>query len=479
MNIPDSWIKTTVGYICKTTSGGTPSRKNSEYYNGDISWLKSGELKDEVIYHSEESITVDGLNNSSAKMLSPDTLLIALYGATVGRMGILGIPASTNQAICAITTPNGLKQRYLFWYLKYVRNDLLNKRIGGAQPNISQQIIRETEISLPPLPEQNRIVARIEELFTKLDAGVESLQKAKALLKQYRQSVLKAAVEGRLTEEWRRENADRIEPASALLERIQAERKQRLGKKYKSPKPIDTSNLPQLPDGWVWATWEDILSNEDGAFKRGPFGSTLKKSMFVESGYKVYEQYCPINDDCSFERYFITEQKYKEMESFAVQAGDYLISCSGSLGKITQVPSQFKKGIINQALLRVRINTKFYSDPFFMHFFRSPYFQKQLLTNTTGSAIQNLKGVRELKAIPNPLMSIQEQDIIVKEIDRLFSIIDKSELIIDSELKRSHSLRQSILKRAFEGKLVPQDSNDEPASVLLERIKDKNKINVS
>src|SRR5262249_10230353 len=153
---------------------------------------------------------------------------------------------------------------------------------------------------------------------------------------------------------------------------------------------------PELPQGWVWTTWESILSLDDGSFKRGPFGSALKKSIFVSSGYKVYEQYCPINDDCSYVRYYITPEKYEELKAFAVKARDFLISCSGvTLGRITQVPDDFEEGIINQALLRVRINNEIVNDQFFLKLFRSPYFQKQIFDNVTGSAIPNVKGVKD------------------------------------------------------------------------------------
>ena len=480
--LPSNWILVNFNLVSNKITDGTHHTPN--YTVSGVPFLSVKNIRnDSIDFDNCKYISLND-HNQLMKRCNPGYRDILLTkSGTIGRTAVIKTKMEFSLFVSVALLKlkqdllNPFFTKYYFDYY-FSKTNIQQTVKGGVIKNLHLEDINKLPIYLPPLPEQQRIVAKIEELFTKLDAGVAALQKAKALLKQYRQSVLKAAVEGKLTEEWRRENGKRIETASVLLERIQAERKQRLGSKYKPPKPVDSSNLPDLPDGWVWATWEDILSNEDGAFKRGPFGSSLKKSMFVESGYKVYEQYCPINDDCSFERYFITEQKYKEMESFAVQAGDYLISCSGSLGKITQVPSQFKKGIINQALLRVRINTKFYSAPFFMHFFGSPYFQKQLLTNTTGSAIQNLKGVRELKAIPIPLMSIQEQDIIVKEIDRLFSIIDESELIINTELKHSQSLRQSILKRAFEGKLVPQDPNDEPVSVLLERIKHVNKLNV-
>ncbi|MBC8458546.1 MAG: restriction endonuclease subunit S, partial [Deltaproteobacteria bacterium] len=264
-NLSEGWEWTTIGAICETASGGTPSRNKSEYYDGEIPWLKSGELNDSFIFSTQESITELGLRNSSAKVFKSGDILIALYGATVGKLGILGKPVSTNQAICAIRTPSILGNKYLFWFLKYKRNTLLKKRIGGAQPNISQQIIRNTELPLPPFPEQHRIIAKIEELFTKLDAGVEALKLVQAQLKRYRQSVLKAAVEGRLTVEWREQNKDELEPADKLLERTQEEKKANLGKKYKESIPVDTSDLPKLPYGWLWLRAETICEKiQDG-----------------------------------------------------------------------------------------------------------------------------------------------------------------------------------------------------------------------
>ena len=477
-DLPSSWNFILIGDVCSTTSGGTPSRKIKKYYEGKIPWLKSGELNDGLVSEIEEHITDEAIANSSAKIFPSGTLLIALYGATVGKLGILTKDAATNQAICAIFPPENVNKKYLFWYFRYIRSDLISSAIGGAQPNISQGIIKNTYVPIAPAKEQTRIVAEIEKQFSRLDEAVDNLKRVKANLKRYKAAVLKAAVEGKLTEEWRKNHPD-VEPADKLLERILAERRKKWEeaelvkmkakgkapkddkwkKKYKEPVKTDLNDLPALPQKWKWVTWDTILDFDKGAFKRGPFGSALKKSIFVDSGYKVYEQYCPINDDCSFARYFITDKKYEELKSFAVQAKDFLISCSGvTLGRITQVPDDYDEGIINQALLRVRLNNNIFDDSFFKILFRSPYFQKQIFKNSTGSAIPNVKGVDELKAIPLPLPIFKEQREIVKIFEEYLSVISVFDKQVDISLKRADRLRQSILKKAFSGKLVPNEN---------------------
>jgi type I restriction enzyme, S subunit len=147
------WQRSALGELTKTTSGGTPSRKRKDYFNGTIPWVKSGELNDDYIEKTEERISEAGLKNSSAKLFQPGTLLIALYGATVGKTSILRIEASTNQAVCGITPGSGLDTEYLRFHLIYLRPELLSHRYGGAQPNISQQIIRNLEIDYPSYTE--------------------------------------------------------------------------------------------------------------------------------------------------------------------------------------------------------------------------------------------------------------------------------------------------------------------------------------
>ena len=158
------WTEKAIGTFCDTGSGGTPSRdRAAEFYGGSIPWVKSGELRESVILNASETITEAGLTNSSAKLVPAGALLVAMYGATVGRVGILGIEAATNQAVCHIIPKNGeADTRYLFHALQSKLPEFLSRSVGGAQPNISQEIIRRTSIPLPPLKEQRRIAAILD-----------------------------------------------------------------------------------------------------------------------------------------------------------------------------------------------------------------------------------------------------------------------------------------------------------------------------
>jgi type I restriction enzyme S subunit len=410
-------------------------------------------------------------------------------------------PFKVKSSAMKILVPTGklINMKFIFNCIQVnqVRNDT-HKRYWIS-------VYANKKILLPPLAEQRAILEKIEALFSDLDNGIANFKKAQEQLKIYRQAVLKKAFEGELTKEWR-EKQTHLPTAGELLKQIKEERQnhynqqiedwkktvkewEKNGKLYDKPRkptmakefpPPNKSEINELPKDWMWVNWNDILDYNDGAFKRGPFGSSLTKSIFVNSGYKVYEQYCPINDDCSFERYYITTEKFKELISFSVKQGDFLISCSGvTLGRITQVPEKFKEGVINQALLRLRLNKDFIDDDFFKFYFRSPFFQKQIFDNSTGSAIPNIKGVNELKAIPVPLLTKVEQKQIIHEIEFRLSVCDKMEQSITESIEKAEALRQSILKKAFEGKLLSeaeiaqckQAADYEPASELLKKIK--------
>jgi type I restriction enzyme S subunit len=162
--LPNGWTTACLGDLGIWSSGGTPSRKNADYFGGDIPWVKTGDLKDSLVDEIDGTITERGLKNSSAKLLPAGTLLVAMYGATIGRTGVLKNPAATNQA-CAAFIPdvhNAELVPYLWWFLRASIDQLRALGQGGAQPNISQTLLKRFPVPVPPLPEQRRIVARLD-----------------------------------------------------------------------------------------------------------------------------------------------------------------------------------------------------------------------------------------------------------------------------------------------------------------------------
>lgn len=407
--------------------------------------------------------------------LKTGDLVFARTGATVGKSYLIGksIPETVFASyLIRIQLIPIISYRLVYNFFKsqlYWKQ--INKSMAGiGQPNVNGQKLAKIYMPFPPLPEQHRIVSKIEELFTNLDAGTEALKKVKARIKRYRQAVLKYAFEGKLTEKWREDHKNELEPASVLLEKIKEERKKKVKGKKKELPVLDTSELPELPAGWGYFTLNDIATNKKNSIKRGPFGSSIKKEFFVSSGYKVYEQKNVIYNNFKLGSYYISKEKFNELKDFEVSSGDILVSCSGTIGKITVAPKDLEKGIINQALLKITLDdTKVYPK-FFVFLFKSKI-NEILEHNTRGSAMKNIASVRVLKQMEFPLSSFVEQYKIIEQIDYRFSIADKVEKIIDESLKKAERLRQSILKQAFEGKLVPQDPKDEPVERLLERIK--------
>ena len=188
--IPEEWEIMKLGSIAETKSGGTPSRNDPSLFQGGIPWVKSGELDDLVVRDTEEKITDKALQNSSAKVFPKGTLLIALYGATVGKTGILGIDATTNQAVCAIfPKADAFTPSYLQYYFIRIRPELLKARYGGAQPNISQTVIKDTIVIIPPLPEQRAIAHVLSKIQAAAQAQAAIAGRARELKRAHGKTV--------------------------------------------------------------------------------------------------------------------------------------------------------------------------------------------------------------------------------------------------------------------------------------------------
>ncbi|EAH8594890.1 TPA: restriction endonuclease subunit S [Campylobacter jejuni] len=201
--LPQGWEWKSLGEIGNTSSGGTPLRNKKEYWeNGSIKWLKSGELNDGYIDFIEENITEEAIENSSAKIFQKGTLLIAMYGATAGRLGILNLDSATNQAVCAFLHKDNKNikflEKFLFYFLFFIRDKIIKDSFGGAQPNISQTYIKNLQIPLPPLKEQEQIAKHLDFIFEKTKALKELYTKELKDYEELKQSLLDKAFKGEL-----------------------------------------------------------------------------------------------------------------------------------------------------------------------------------------------------------------------------------------------------------------------------------------
>lgn len=381
-------------------------------------------------------------------------------------------------------------------YLKFYFENLIVEKSGTSIPQLTVPMIKPIPIKLPPLNEQKRIITKIEKLFSNLDNSDKYLLHLEKQLKRYRQSVLKSAFEGKLTKEWS-EKQTNLETADELLQKIKKDRekyyldllfiwkedskkweKGLLQNKPKKPKKLadfeilsqeELDELPTLSNSWKWTKIDSLLAYEENSIKAGPFGSSLKKSCYTESGFKIYGQEQVIANDPFLGNYYVGKDKYRELFSCRIKADDILISLVGTIGKVLILPKNCEQGIINPRLIKISLHEKNYSAKFFKFYFESS-FLKSLYAISSHGATMDIINMGIIKDLPFPLCSLEEQIEVVSEIEKHFSIIDKLEVVVQQSIKESKRLRQSILKQAFEGKLVEQDPNDESASILLEKI---------
>jgi type I restriction enzyme S subunit len=333
--------------------------------------------------------------------------------------------------------------------------------------SIDTDRLKRFSVPLAPTNEQQRVVEKIETLFGELDKGEEALREVQKLLSRYRQSVLKAAVTGELTADWRAANPPH-ETGKGLLARILKQRREawRGSGKYKEPIEPDTEGLPELPEGWVWMSLEMILAD----FITGPFGSMLHKSDYVQGGTPIIN---PINlvdekvvpDD----RKGVGAATLDKLARFAVRAGDVVIARRGDMGRCAPVTGVEDGWLCGTGSMILRpaepVQSRYLSAAITSHTSKA-----HLEKHAVGTTMKNLNQ-RALFSTPIALPSRAEQDAVVNAIDEANERISQIEMWCDAECRRSAALRQSILKDAFSGKLVPQDQSDEPAEELLERIR--------
>ena len=408
--VPGNWMWTTLGNIGTWQAGGTPSRSNKSYYCGNIPWLKTGDLNDGLITNIPEKITEDAVANSSAKINPAGSVLIAMYGATIGKLGILTFPATTNQACCACIEYFAITQHYLFYFLLSHRDKFIAKGGGGAQPNISKEIIVNTEIPLPPLSEQERIVAEIERWFALIDQIEQDKSDLQTVIKQAKGKILDLAIHGKLVPQ-----APNDEPAVELLKRINPDFT-----------PCDNGHSKKLPQGWFSITINDICSIIGGvSYNKADIqytGIRVLRGGNIQRGKVLY-----CSDDVFIPLLYQNDENQ-------VQYGDIIVVAStGSqtlIGKTGFVDRDIPKTQIGAFLRIVRPKQNILS-PYLRLIFQTNTYRDYIRNVAKGSNINNVKNVH-LQNYQICLPPLAEQKRIVSKIEELFSALDNIQKALEA-----------------------------------------------
>ncbi len=446
--VPTSWEWSNLGNIAVWASGGTPRSTEPRFYGGQIPWLIIGDLNDSTVTRSSKSITQQGLDNSSAKMVEKGALLIAMYGS-IGKLGIAGIKCSTNQAIAFTQKVHvGIASKYLFYYLRFARNQLNEAGKGGTQQNISQTVLKAFPVCIPPYTEQQRIVAKLQTLLSRVDAAQARLSNIPPILKRFRQSVLAAACSGRLTADWRLDNTAKPNSGTPNLARL-------------------LEKLPyEIPETWP-TTSLDLLCTKitDGEHLTPPLSET---GVPLLSAKDVREEFLDFSDTK-----FVTQTIANKSRSRCnPERGDILVVSRGAtVGRTCLIESDREFCLMGSVLL-FKPKPEVFQPNMLEYCFKSPHGLAALIARS-GATAQQAIYIRDMKSFPVPVPPVPEQVEIVRRVEALFKTVDALEARYRKAKAHVDKLTQSILAKAFRGELVPQDPNDEPASVLLERIERK------
>lgn len=472
--------------VAEMATGHTPSRNHPEYWDGEIAWIG---IKDAREFHGRritttfQTVTQAGIDNSASVLLPKNTVCLSRT-ASVGYVTIMDRPMATSQDFVNWKCSEALVPEFLMYLLIAERDSLFKFGKGTTHTTIYFPEAKALAAGLPPPAEQRRIVAKIEELFSDLDAGVAALERVRTNLKRYRAAVLKAAVEGWLTAAWRDHNpTPPDQTGAALLRRILAERRAKweqdqlrkfkeAGKtppkgwkeKYKQPLCEDQSAPFDIPATWQWASADQlaefVTDGDHNPPPRVPVGVPHLTAKHIKRGQIIIED-CSFVSPADYER---TALRYK------ARTGDVIVTCVGTVGAVAVVPDAAPVFSADRNLAAIRLIKPGVSAAWVGMVLTAPWWQRSM-RGASGSTAQPHLYLGDLRALLVPVPPLAEQAEIVAEVDRRLSVADAAEQQVEHALQRAARLRQSILKRAFEGKLVPQDPADPPAAILLERAK--------
>ncbi len=485
-NLPNGWAEVHLRDVLLPTATVSPGKKGAGHFL--YIDIEAVDNKRQLIVSPKRVENAQAPSRAKNHLDCGDVLfcLVRPYLKNIALItpDLQGAVGST--AFCVCRPASGVSSRFVFNLLR--RDSFIHAipTYGSSPPAARDDEFLNQGMLLPPPEEQERIADALDELLSDLDAGVAALERVQAKLKHYRAAVLKAAVEGALTTEWRQQHPA-TEPASALLTRILAERRRRweeaqlqkfkdAGKsppkdwkaKYQEPLPPNTASLPLLPKDWCWVSLDQLARNSSIGLDRG-----LKYQRMTPPG----SPYVKMNNVTMDGRVFFTDMVFvettgEELERYSLVDGDLLFNTRNSkelVGKVGIIRRAPAESVYNNNLMRIRFDGA--ALPAFVCFqmcaggFRSR--MEKVKKATTSVAAVYAKDLFPLQLALPPLA---EQEAIVEAVEDQLSVIEHLEADLAAKLKSAQALRQSILRHAFTGQLVPQDPNDEPAAELLKRI---------
>jgi type I restriction enzyme S subunit len=418
--LPKRWARSPLGEIGEWRGGGTPSKSVPEFWqNGTVPWVSPKDMKSDVIHDSVDHISAAAVKKSATQLISAQSVLIVTRSGILQHtlpVAINAVPVTLNQDLKAITPFVGIEAHYIAWALRAENDAILHEcsKTGTTVQSIETPALQRFMIPVAPLSEQRRIVAAIEEHLSDVDAAVLALERVRANLKRYRASVLMTAF---------------------TLEKT----------------PIRTGHelFSVVTSGS--RGWAQYYSDDGALFLR--VGNLDRQTVTLD-----------LND---VQR--VTPPQGSEGLRTRLEQNDILVSITADIGMVALVPQLGEPAYINQHVALARPEVGVYA-AYVAWYLASEYGQKQFDELRRGATKAGL-GLDDIRGVRVPIPPLAEQHRIVAEVERRLTTVERTEADVDAQLRRAARLRQSILKRAFEGKLVPQDPNDEPASVLLDRIR--------
>lgn len=420
-DIPESWKWVKVGNVGSWSSGATPSRTNPAYYGGIIPWLKTGDLNDGFIKKIPEFITDLALEKTSVRLNPVGSVLMAMYGATIGKLGILDISATTNQACCACIPYEGIHNKYLFYYLMSMRRSYIGMAEGGAQPNISKEKIVNSLIPLPPLAEQKRIVAKIEELLPLIGRYAVAYEKLEQFNAKFpedmKKSILQYAIQGKLVEQRPEEGT-----GEELYQQIQAEKQHLIAeKKIKKEKPlpeIAENEIPfDIPESWKWVRLNNIAESIVDCPHSTP------KYLDMET------EYCTIDTNCIDGKGDITKWRYVDADTYTAriarltpQKDDIVYTREGSICRAAILP-EGPKVCLGQRVMLIRSANGVFPQ-FIRRLLMSPMVIRKLTEQQKGIGAKHIN-VSDVCNLILPLPPLAEQERIVAKLEEILPLCER------------------------------------------------------